>query len=128
MQFDKFARCEVNGLTLNSSINRTDRSSKAIAYFPFNDESGIGRYVCKIQFFFCVSAIVMNRSGDRESRTIPLAFVDWYRPAPNSAITGLKRIKKTFYKNNNLVGVQRLCQRVVTLEMDNDLFVMPLPN
>ena len=108
--------------------NRTDRSSKAVAYFPFSDESGIGRYVCKIQFFFCVSAIVVSRRGDRESRIIPFAFVDWYRPASNSAVAGLKKTKKTFYKNNNIVGVQRLCQRVVTLEMENDQLVMPLPN
>ena len=127
-QFDIYARCEVNGLTLNSCMNRTDRSSKAVAYFPFSDESGIGRYVCKIQFFFCVSAIVVSRRGDRESRIIPFAFVDWYRPASNSAVTGLKKTKKTFYKNNNIVGVQRLCQRVVTLEMENDQLVMPLPN
>ena len=131
-RFDKFARCKVNGMNLSSALNRSECSSRAMAYWATNEESKPLQYFCKIHFFFYVRITVLNQEKEcSEKRIIPFAYVDWYKPrnknAAPDAITGMPQVRKAFYKGNHIIGINRLVQRVVTEEYGpSSYLVLPL--
>ena len=127
-RMDKYARCQVNGMCLSSSMNASERSSYAMAYCATNEKKNTpSKYYCKIQFFLSVRLTVEDPSGDQRAMHMPLAYVDWYRPCATDKNSGLDKVLPAFYKGNHVISVYRLVQRVILSHHSRQHLIIPLP-
>eukprot|EP00112_Aurelia_sp_Birch-Aquarium-sp1_P000585 Seg1056.2 transcript_id=Seg1056.2/GoldUCD/mRNA.D3Y31 product="hypothetical protein" protein_id=Seg1056.2/GoldUCD/D3Y31 len=129
-QFSKYARCNSNGITFSSSMNRSERSCYAKVFCAMEQGELPQPYFCKILFFFKLNLIVKSEEASTELRQeLPFAYVNWYKPIRGRSKlekdTGLHQIRKDHYAEH-IVGVNRLVQRVVLQDIGNSFVVAPL--
>eukprot|EP00112_Aurelia_sp_Birch-Aquarium-sp1_P005247 Seg1595.2 transcript_id=Seg1595.2/GoldUCD/mRNA.D3Y31 product="hypothetical protein" protein_id=Seg1595.2/GoldUCD/D3Y31 len=122
-RIDKYGVCEVNGLRFDSVMNRTERSSYAMCFCAEERNPKPRKFYCKMQFFFIVHVTL----EENQQLELPFAFVDWYRPMSEDKKSRLERVRKLFYKEDHLVGVHRLAQRVVIYQHDSFNYILSLP-
>eukprot|EP00112_Aurelia_sp_Birch-Aquarium-sp1_P004736 Seg15388.1 transcript_id=Seg15388.1/GoldUCD/mRNA.D3Y31 product="hypothetical protein" protein_id=Seg15388.1/GoldUCD/D3Y31 len=129
--FSKYGRCIVNGISLSSSMSRSDRSSFCKAFWAVNEVELPQPYFCKIEFFFTARAVIKSRDSNVTSgKQIKLAYVKWFKPhgtrVSTERRTGLSRVKNSFYQQYHIISVYRLIQRVVPCNINGSIIMAHL--
>ena len=129
--FSKYARCQVNGMLLSSTMSRSDRSAYCKVFCAINESEKPEPYFCKVNYFISVTATVRTETGQQENKNLKFAFVTWYRPYGRrgsvEAKCGLHSLMTTKYsRTTDFVGVHRLAARVVPSSIGNKLLVSNL--
>ena len=129
-RIDIYARCNVNGTTFSSKLNRTDRGSTILSYCVDRNHQGVETtmpYFASVNFFF-QARVHVSSNGNVQRKEHSLAFVDWCRFANRShgidKSSGLHALSGMLYKGDNILNVRRLIRRVVLTEVRKNYFLV----
>lgn len=129
-RIDIFSRCNVNGTTFSSQLNRTDRGSTILSYCVDCDQQGVettSPYFARVSFFFR-ARVHFSDNGSPKRKAHTLAFVEWYRFANRQhhldKLSGLHALSGLLYKGDNILNTRRLICRVILAKVKHNYYLV----
>ena len=103
---NKHGRCNVNGMMISSDLSRTDRSSIVECIFASEDDSPMN-YFGRVRFLMEVNDIIQEQ-GEEILRTLPLCYVDWYKPKHPYRDPLGGSFMVNFYNSDHIISPRRI--------------------